>query len=127
MGQKLKSIVKIYFKLWSFIYVLIDKQTIDCTMFTIALLIPLAPLVLLKLWQAHQKFPAIVVTRSAMYCMKSVHIQSYSGPYFPAFGLNTERYGASLCIQSECGKIRSRKNSIFEHISRSDGIEPRND
>ena len=29
--------------------------------------------------------------------------------YFPAFGLNTERYSVSLCIQSECEKIRSRK------------------
>ena len=26
-------------------------------------------------------------------CKKSVHILSYSGPYFPAFGQNTERYG----------------------------------
>ena len=29
-------------------------------------------------------------------------------PHFPAFGLNTERYGVSLCIQSKCGKIRTR-------------------
>ena len=35
-------------------------------------------------------------------------IRSYSGPYFPAFGLNTERYSVSLHIQSECGKIRTR-------------------
>ena len=42
------------------------------------------------------------------HCVKSVFIQSYSGPYFPAFGLNTERYGVSLRIQSECGKIRTR-------------------
>ena len=27
------------------------------------------------------------------HCMKSVRIWSFSGPYFPAFGLNTERYG----------------------------------
>ena len=40
--------------------------------------------------------------------MKSVRIQSYSGPHFPAFELNTERYGVSLRIQSECGKIRTR-------------------
>ena len=26
-----------------------------------------------------------------MHCLKSVRIQSFSGPYFPAFGLNTER------------------------------------
>ena len=40
--------------------------------------------------------------------LKSVRIRSYSGPYFPAFGLNTERYSVSLRIQSECGKIRTR-------------------
>ena len=43
------------------------------------------------------------------YCVKNVHIQKFSGPYFPAFGLNTEGYRVSLRIQSECGKIRSRK------------------
>ena len=31
-----------------------------------------------------------------------------SGPHFPAFGLNTERYSVSLRIQSECGKMRAR-------------------
>ena len=36
------------------------------------------------------------------HCVKSVRIRSYSGPYFPAFGLNT------LLIQSECGKMRTR-------------------
>ena len=40
---------------------------------------------------------------------KSVRIRSSSGPYFPAFELNTERYEESLRIQSECGKIRARK------------------
>ena len=44
----------------------------------------------------------------------------FSGPYFLAFGLNTERYGVSLRIQSECGKIRARKNSVFRHFSRSE-------
>ena len=33
---------------------------------------------------------------------------SYLGPYFSAFGLNTERNTVSLRIQSECGKIRTR-------------------
>ena len=27
------------------------------------------------------------------HCMKSVHIRSFSGQYFPAFGLNTGYYG----------------------------------
>ena len=40
--------------------------------------------------------------------MKSVRIWSYSGPYFPAFGLNTERYQVSLRIHSNCRKIRTR-------------------
>ena len=38
----------------------------------------------------------------------SIRIWSYSGPYFPAFGLNTERYSVSLGIRSECGKMRTR-------------------
>ena len=42
-----------------------------------------------------------------------------SGPYFPAFGLNTERYVGSLRTQSECVKIRTRNNSVFGHFSRS--------
>ena len=40
--------------------------------------------------------------------MKSVRIRSYSGPYFPAFGLDMKRHSVSLRIQSECGKIRTR-------------------
>ena len=43
----------------------------------------------------------------------------FSDPYFPAFGLNTERCFVFLRIQSECGKIRTRKNSVFGHISHS--------
>ena len=35
-----------------------------------------------------------------------------------------ERYQVSLRIQSECGKIRTRKNFVFGHFSRSaDGHE----
>ena len=40
---------------------------------------------------------------------KSIRIRSFSGPYFPAFGLNTERYGVFLRIQSKWEKIRARK------------------
>ena len=43
----------------------------------------------------------------------------FYGPYFPAFGLNAERCFVSLLIQSECGKIRTTKNSVFGHFSRS--------
>ena len=44
----------------------------------------------------------------------------FSGPYFTAFGLNMERYFVSLRIQPECGKIQTRKYSVFGHFSRSD-------
>ena len=44
----------------------------------------------------------------------------FSGPYFPAFKVNTERYGVSLRIQSECGKIWTRKNFVFWHFWRSE-------
>ena len=50
-------------------------------------------------------------------CVKCVRIRSYSGPHFPAFRLNTERYGVSLRIQSECGKMWTRitPNSDTSH------------
>ena len=46
--------------------------------------------------------------------MKSVRIQSFSGPHFPAFGLNMEIYVVNLLIQFECGKIRTRKTRNTE-------------
>ena len=39
------------------------------------------------------------------HCVKIVRFE-FSGPYFPAFGLNTERYAVS---QSKCGKMQTRK------------------
>ena len=47
-----------------------------------------------------------ITTTQRCHCVKSVRIRSYSGPHFSTFGLNTERYSISLCIQSECGKYR---------------------
>ena len=46
--------------------------------------------------------------RIDFHCRKSVHVRSYSGPYFPAFGLYMERYKVSLQIQSKFGKMRTR-------------------
>ena len=46
----------------------------------------------------------------------------FSGLYFPAFGLNTERFSVTLRIQSKCGKIRTRKNFVFGHFSPSGGL-----
>ena len=46
----------------------------------------------------------------------------FSGLYFLLFGLNTEMYSINLCIRSKCRKIRTRKNSVFWHFSRSGNI-----
>ena len=40
--------------------------------------------------------------------IKSVRVRSYFGPHFPALGLNAERYGVSLRILPECGKMIRR-------------------
>ena len=41
--------------------------------------------------------------------MEIVRIRYFSATYFSAIGQNTERYSVSLRIQSEFGKIRTRK------------------
>ena len=51
---------------------------------------------------------------SICHCVKSVRIRSFSGRYFPAIGLNTERYGVSLRIQSKYGDKRTRKTPNTE-------------
>ena len=50
------------------------------------------------------------------HCVKSVQIRNFFWSVFSAFGLNTERHEVFLHIQSECGKIRTRNNSVFGHI-----------
>ena len=49
-----------------------------------------------------------LIDSKALHCLKSVRIRGYSGPHFPAFGLNAERYFVSLLIQSERGKMQTR-------------------
>ena len=51
----------------------------------------------------------ITDNKKYLHYVKNVHIRSFFGSYFPTFGLNTKRYGVSFRIQSECGKIRTRK------------------
>ena len=53
-------------------------------------------------------------------CEMCPNKEFFSGPYFPAFRLNTDRYEVSLRIQSEWGKIWTRKNSVFGHFSLSE-------
>ena len=47
-----------------------------------------------------------------LHCVKRVLFRSFPSPYFPAFGLNTERLSVSLRIQSKCRKMRIRITSI---------------
>ena len=43
------------------------------------------------------------------HCVKSVRIQSFFGPYFHRFRLNTKICSVNLRIQSKCGEMRTRK------------------
>ena len=79
-----------------------------------------------------------------VHCVKSVRIQSFSGPYFPVFGLNTERYGVSLQYGeilriSQYGEIlrispysvrmrenTDQKNSKYGHFSRNGNLSEKN-
>ena len=49
----------------------------------------------------------------AMYCMKSVYIRSFSGPYFPAFELNRDTQSVKPRIKSEW-KNTDQENSIHK-------------
>ena len=46
----------------------------------------------------------ILLLKLKVYYVKSARIWSFAVPYFPAFGLNAERYSVSLRMQSECRK-----------------------
>ena len=43
------------------------------------------------------------------HCVKCVHIRSFSGPYFPAFGLHTKRYEVSLPYSVQMQEYTTRK------------------
>ena len=62
---------------------------------------------LFSLYYCFTCFVSIGIAK-AKYRVKSVRIRSYSGRYFPAFRLNTERHFVYLHIQYEYGKIRTR-------------------
>ena len=49
----------------------------------------------------------------------SVRVWSFSGPYFPAFGLNTERYSVFVRIRENTHQI----NSEYGQFSRSDWLQ----
>ena len=47
-----------------------------------------------------------------MYCVESVCIRSFSGPYFPAFALDTERSEYSVRMRENTGQ----SNSEYGHF-----------
>ena len=49
-----------------------------------------------------------------LHCVKSVRIRSFSGPYFSAFGLNTEIYGIDVSM--------SRKQDFVKNDKQTDTI-----
>ena len=51
--------------------------------------------------------------------MKSVQIRNFSGPYFPAFGLNTEKYRRNTSYLSVLCPNADQKNSEYGHFSRN--------
>ena len=60
---------------------------------------------------------------SILYAITALKVSKYGvffGPYLLAFGLNKKRYGVSLRIRSKYGKLRTRKNSVFGHLSHSE-------
>ena len=56
------------------------------------------------------------------HCAKSVQIGSY---FWSIFSRSRTEYGEIFLvrIQSECGKIRTRNNSVFGHFSRSEIVK----
>ena len=68
---------------------------------------------------------AIEDSLEIMHCVKSVQIWSF---VWSVFSHIRAEYGAirsisvSLRIQPECGKIRTRQNSVFGHFSRNNGV-----
>ena len=61
--------------------------------------------------------------KTKQHCVESARIRGYSGPYFPTFGMNTERYGVSLRMQFEFGKIRTK---ISPNTDTSYAVKPNN-
>ena len=61
--------------------------------------------------------------RTAITAWKVSKCAVFSGLYFPLFELNTKIYSVNLRIQSEYGKILTRRNSVFGHFSRSESLK----
>ena len=63
------------------------------------------------------------------HCVKSVRVRSFSGPYFLAFGLNTEIYSARMgggnTDQNNSEYVRSLVTNKIEHFPQLFAVFPR--
>ena len=75
-----------------------------------------------SVWTKFQRYLGTVCFRNTRNAWKLSKYRVLSGSYFLAFELNTERYEVrSISLYSVgCRKIRTTKNSVFEHFSLSD-------
>ena len=75
-----------------------------------------------KLRHAAYEISAYLLNFKMILREKCLNTEFFSGLYFPAFGLITERYGVSLPIQSECGENTDQKKlriwTLFKHCDR---------
>ena len=65
-------------------------------------------------------FSAFRTNVSLIHCVKSVHIRSFSGPYFLAFGLNTESLHSKAPYSVRIQENTDQKNSEYRHFLHSD-------
>ena len=86
----LKTLVQIFFIIWGLFLIILKKYCMYI--------------------QTPKKTNDEIKTKTYI-AWKVSKCRVFSSPYFPVFGLN---------IQSEYRKIRTRKNSVFGHFSRSD-------
>ena len=67
-------------------------------------------------------FCAVMNKISHSHCVKSFQIRSYSGLYFPAFGLNTDqnnsKYGHFLC--SDYNTLKSPQKAFVDESRKAD-------
>ena len=72
-------------------------------------------------WSLNVSFPSKLSAENSGtdHCVKGVQIRSFFWSIFSRIRTEHERHLVSLRIQYECGKIRTRKNPVFGHISHS--------
>ena len=61
-----------------------------------------------------KKFAASSNEYNASLSEKCPNTEWFSGPYFAAVGINTERCRVSFLFQFKCGKIRTRKTPYLD-------------